>query len=317
MNKKNGILVFIIILALSLFACSKRDKLQNSNVLIDIKPNFANLLPQTETKFTATVKSVDGKIIDKQVTWQVSNVNSDDGNDCGNISSAGVYTSPQIASAKTVKISARLDDIVRSVNVRILHELPVKSDRYYFYADEFVYFNDKGEFVSDDSTFSRLKLDITNPGDDNKNGGYLGKIGGSDLVITTDKENFSEGESSVKLAFNNAVTGSGIYFQFGFGSTANPGNPKITDLSTYVAGCNTVKFFFKAEGFNTSSFLVKIVRQQTEISKEINPNEYLEWKQVTFKSNVILTDFKQLVFVTKDATTSGSFYIDDIYFCKT
>ena len=298
MIKKNSSILFFIVLLISvLFVCScaKRDKLQNSNVLIDINPSYVNMLPQTETTFVATVKSVEGKKIDKQVTWTASS---------GTITNAGVYNSPTITTPQTVTISARLDDIVRSINIRIVNELPVTTNRYYFYTDE---------FGSNNPNVSKLKFDTLHTSSSGDvNGGYLGKIGGDDLDFSASTTVYYEGAESLKLAFTSAYAGIGIYFQFGYVSASNPGDPIITDLSAY----NTLKFAFKAEApFNNATFSAYVYANSTVYQCQIqNLDNYSEWGVVTFKPSS-LKNFEKLLFVT-DTQTTGTFYIDDIYFCK-
>ncbi len=288
MNKKNLFISIIFLFLLSIIGCDRKDRLEGSNLLIDVIPNNATLLSQESMQFQAKVYSKNGKILDKQVVWST---------DAGDINKAGLYTAPKISTPKTVSITASVDNISRTINLRLVNERSVKDNRYYFYADEFPYLQD-------------MKLDTPNPGD--VNGGCIGVIW-DDTKISEELNDVYEGNLALKITLDNTPQNlGGIYFQFGYVSAVS--RPiQITDLSNY----NTIKFAIKSR-LSASSLTLRIITVTDTYDFPINLNNYIEWGIAEFsipQNGFALRQFRQLLFVTA-AKTSGEFLLDNVYFEK-
>lgn len=285
MNKK--IVFFSLLIFLCIIGCENRNKLVNSNLLININPSSATVLPQEKIQFQAKVYSQNGILLDKQVVWSTEN---------GSITSAGLYTAPEIINPKTISVTASVDNVSRSINLRLVNEKTEKDNRYYFYADEL-------------PDLQNLKFDTANP--DDINGGYLGTLSYTKISVTYD--DIYEGSSALKVEIDNAPKyEGGIYFQFGYLSK-NKQPIRITDLSNY----NTLKFAFKTK-LNVTSFNIRIKTANSDYDFPINIENYTTWGMVELNipNNLsVLKQFKQLLFMT-DANTFGEFFLDNIYFEK-
>ncbi|MFC1485361.1 hypothetical protein ACFL5N_02800, partial [bacterium] len=276
-----------------IIGCSPRDRLNYSDVIINISPTSQTILQGQTLNFAAKVYNRKGKLINKNVVWSTN---------YGTIRQDGLYISPSnIKNPITVEIKAIVDNVVSSINLRIVKVLPITEKRFYFFADEKLDLQD-------------LKLDTLNPPD--ANGGYLGIIGSGSVSISrltvTDSsvEKVFEGDESLEIDFQGAYPNSGIYFQFGYDGDTNPNVD--SDFSNY----KKLNFAFKIESFEPIAFSVKLITEgQLEAIHTItNFSDYMNWKEIyldiaTIFPRADMSKFKQLIFCT-----NGKVYLDNIYF---
>jgi hypothetical protein len=194
--KKNIILlsIFMLFLFFSVFGCDKKDRLNKSDVFIDITPCTGYFIKNDIIHFTARITSLNGKTVNDQVTWETNE---------GTISADGVYVVPNINNTpKTVSITARVGDIARTIKIRLVNDknmLINKNKRYYFFADE-------------TNSIQDFKFDASI---DDPDAGYQG-IDDNYGCTTAKVTDYSyEGYESLKIVFMNPQPSNGIYFYFG------------------------------------------------------------------------------------------------------
>ena len=308
MNQKiSNLLIGLITSCLIFVSCSPRDRMTSSNARIDISSTAQYILPQNSMQFSAKVYSPSGKQIDESVSWSAS---------VGNIDFKGMYISPNsITDPVTVRITATLKDISSTVHIRLVHEIPDTTNKFYIYADEYL-------------DMDGLKLDTinyyegqTHHGDEN--GGYLGFVGMTEDAVN-DSSDCYEGLNSLKLTYPKVdpgpagKEGEGIYFQFGYKDEKEHIIIQ-KDLSAYT----TLHFQIKIGNFDSGDFNIKIETNNNVASHTITDLHTTEgWVPVTVNianelANVAssMNTFETLTFCAA-GVSSGNIYIDNVYFEK-
>jgi hypothetical protein len=288
MNKKIVIFIIIFIYVFSFVACFKKDKNDNLGVIINIKvPDsqvYATYLTNKTIQFTAEVKTLKGKEISETLVWEA---------DKGAMSLNGEYKTPTEAP-QTVTISARLGEVVSSINIRIVKEFPTKTNRYYFYSDEVV---------------SDLMFNTLNPG--NSNGGFLGKIADDSTINMIDTYDFVyEGKKALKIIANSSIE-NGIFFQFGYDGSQSPVAVE-TDMSNY----NTLNFAIKSD--NVSEIIAIILANNVIQTQTISIGKDWTLKTIPISlTSASMQKFTKIIFKTSLATPiDGVIYLDNVYFSK-
>jgi hypothetical protein len=286
------ILVSIFILS----ACSNKDRLANSTLLISVLPSGTPVVVDHTQQFTANMKNAKGEIITGKVKWAVAS-------GVGTINESGIYTAPSSVSVpQDVEVTATYSGVIGTSKFRVLSSAnEVSSSRYYFFADEYP-----------SSVYNNKMIVNPSPVTGNKNEGTIENQGWVNANLIESKDVVYEGFNAIKVVNYGADTGGGVTFRF-----INTSN----NLSMYAGGklCFAIKTFYDIN--IQCSWLPVIAVPSLSLSSYYPLSTFADgnWHFVTIPlsdfTGMDLSKFTQLTFYVPGAN-DHYFYIDYIYFEK-